>query len=139
VPVGRHFVRGFCERGNSCCFNHSENITIHRSRKVFICGLSPHTTEVGLRRKLPTLGLTVIYKSVSIRQSWPCVELASPRESQKLVKKGNIVINGSPVETRSYKSVAERQLACIADFCRRIIFLGDLTKSTTCDIIRLTL
>jgi len=139
VPVCRHFVRGFCERGDSCCFHHIESGTVHQSPKVFICGLPPNTTEVALRRKLSTLGISVINKSVSIHQSWPCVELASPREAQKLIKMGNIVINGSFVEVRSWKSVAERQRARIADISRRSIFLGGLTKSTTCDIVRLTL
>jgi len=139
VPVCRHFVRGFCERGNSCCFHHIENKTVHQSRKVFICGLPPHTTEVELRRKLSSLGLSVNNKSVSTHQSWPCVELASPREAQKLVKKGNTVINGSSVEIRSWKSVAERQRSCIADISRLLIFLGGLTKSITRDTIRLIL
>jgi len=49
------------------------------------------------------------------------------------------MINGSLIEVRPWKSVAEKQRARIADISRRSIFLGGLTKSTTCDTIRSTL
>jgi len=137
VPFCRHFFRGFCERGNSCCFNHCDKRTTHPSQKVFICGLPPNTTEVALRRQLTNLGFSV-NKNVSIHKFLTCVEFGSPNEAQKFIKKG-IMINGSLVKLRSWKSVAERNRARIADITRRSIFLGGLAESTTCNIIRLTL
>jgi len=100
--------------------------------------LPPNTTEVALRRQLTILGFSVINKNVSIHKSWPCVEFGSPNEAQKFIKTG-IMINGSLVELRSWKSVAERYRVRIADITRRSIFLGGLAESTTCKIIRLTL
>jgi len=138
VPVCRLFFRGFCERGNSCCFNHCEKRTTHPSQKVFICDLPPNTTEVALRRQLTILGFSVINKNVSIHKSWPCVEFGSPNEAQKFIKKG-IMINGSLVKLCSWKFVAERYRTRIADISRRSIFLGGLAENTTCKAIRLTL
>jgi len=136
VPVCRHFFRGFCERGNSCCFHHNEKRTIHQSQKVFICGLPPNTTEVALRRQLTFLGFNII--NINVNKSWPYVEFESPNEAQKFIKKG-IMINGYLLKVRSWKSVAKRQRARIADITRRSIFLGGLAESTTCSIIKLTL
>jgi len=131
-----HFLRGFCERGDSCRFQHSFTDATYHSQKVFLPGLPSDITEVALQKKLSDLGCNLINKLVSLHKSWPRVCLGSPEEAQFLFNKGKISINGHPVEVRPWKAVAEKKRERVANITRRSIFLGGLPIGVTCKMIR---
>lgn len=131
-----HFLRGYCERGNSCRFQHSFTDATHHSQKVFLPGLPSDITEVALQEKLSDMGCNLINKLVSLHKSWPRVCLGSPEEAQVLFKKGKFSINGHPVEVRPWNAVAEKKRERVADITRRSIFLGGLPIGVTCKMIR---
>merc|ERR1719317_210092 len=131
-----HFLRGYCERGDSCRFQHSFTDATHQAQKVFLPGLPSDISEVALQKKLSDLGCNFINKLVSLHKSWPRVCLGSPEEAQFLYMKGKISINGHPVEVRPWQVVAEKKRKRVADITRRSIFLGGLPIGITCKMIR---
>jgi len=139
LPVCRHFVRGFCERGSSCRFQHCMTDIAHQTKTVFLCGLPPHISEISLRKQLYILGFNVLNKRMSLHKSWPCVQLKSAAEAKKLVEKRTFSINGFLVSVRTWQSVVRSKRERVADITRRSIFLGGLGKGTTCRIIRMEL
>jgi len=133
----RHFLRGYCQRGNSCCFQHSFTDADYHAQKVFLSGLPPDITEVSLRKQLSDLGCNVVNKLLSLHKSWPRVCLGSTQEAQMLLKRGKILISGRIVEVRSWQQVAEKQRERVEDITRRSVFLGGLPKGVTCKMIRM--
>jgi len=92
-----HFLRGYCERGDSCRFQHRFTDANNDSQKVFLSGLPP-ITEVSLLKQLSDLGCNVVSKQLSLHKSWPCICLGSPHEAQMLLQRGKISISGHTVE-----------------------------------------
>jgi len=134
--VCKHFLRGYCEWGDSCCFQHSYTDATHHSQKVFLPGLPSDVSEVALRNKLSGLGCNLVNKLLRLHKSWPRVCLGSPEEAQLLLEKGKISINGHSVEVRPWHVVAEKKRERLADIARRSIFLGGLPFGLTCRTIR---
>merc|ERR1719233_1544340 len=48
----RHFLKGCCNRGDSCDFQHDESIFCSDDQKVFLDGLPTHITDKVLRDAL---------------------------------------------------------------------------------------
>merc|ERR1719494_1063938 len=48
----RHFLKGHCQRGESCGFRHDHSVFCTDMQKVFLGGLPPHLTSSLLRKKL---------------------------------------------------------------------------------------
>merc|ERR1719189_3493129 len=84
----RHFLKGHCERGDSCGFRHDHSVFCTDLQKVFLGGLPAHLTASLLRQKLAEQGYTVLNNPKIIRWFSPQVCLGSVEEAQKLVKNG---------------------------------------------------
>merc|ERR1719273_1351093 len=90
----RHFLKGHCERGDSCGFRHDHSVFCTDMQKVFLGGLPAHLTASILREKLAEQGYTVLNHPKILRWFSPQVCLGSVEEAQRLVEKGTIVIDG---------------------------------------------
>merc|ERR1719233_451114 len=126
-----HYLRGYCERGNSCYFKHSMTDAVHESQKVFLPGQPENTTEV-----LSHVGCNVINKAVNLHKCWSRVYPGSPDEARILFEKGRTSTSGHPVEERPWQAAAEKQRKRIADINRRSVFLGGLPTGVTWQMIR---
>merc|ERR1719397_139831 len=93
----RHFLKGHCERGESCGFRHDHSVFCTDMQKVFLGGLPPHLTSSLLRKKLTEQGYTVLNNPKILRWFSPQVCLGSVEEAQRLVQKGTIVIDTAVV------------------------------------------
>jgi len=133
----RHFLKGHCKRGKTCDFLHDPSIFCPNSQKVFLGGLPAHITEVKLRQKLSQQGYQVINKPKVLRGFAPQVCMASGEEAQKLIKKRNILIDGSLVDVRAYEAFAKGGIdKSRPDEIKRSVFLGGLSKGTTSQMIK---
>lgn len=133
----RHFLKGHCKRGKACDFLHDPSIFCPNSQKVFLGGLPAHITEVTLRQKLAQQGYKVINKPKVLRGFTPQVCMASVEEAQKLIKKRNILIDGSLVDVRAYEAFAKGGIdESRPDEMKRSVFLGGLSKGTTSQMIK---
>merc|ERR1719285_956745 len=56
----RHFLKGRCERGNTCGFRHDISVFCTDMQKVFLGGLPQHMTSSLLRQKLSEQGYKVL-------------------------------------------------------------------------------
>lgn len=133
----RHFLKGHCKRGKSCDFLHDLSIFCPNSQKVFLGGLPAHITEITLREKLAEYGYKIINRPKILRGFTPEVCMASVEEAQKLIKKKNILIDGSLVDVREYaawaKGDVERKRP---DEIKRSVFLGGLSRGTSSQMIK---
>jgi len=133
----RHFLKGHCKRGKACDFLHDPSIFCPNSQKVFLGGLPAHITEITLRQKLAQRGYKVINKPKVLRGFTPQVCMASVEEAQKLIKKRNILIDGSLVDVRAYEAFAKGGIdESRPDEIKRSVFLGGLSKGTTSQMIK---
>jgi len=133
----RHFLKGHCKRGKGCDFLHDPSIFCPNSQKVFLGGLPAHITEATLRQKLAKQGYKVINKPKVLRGFTPQVCMASVEEAQKLIKKRNILIDGSLVDVRAYEAFAKGGIdESRPDEIKRSVFLGGLSKGTTSQMIK---
>jgi len=133
----RHFLKGHCKRGKACDFLHDPSIFCPNSQKVFLGGLPTHITEVTLRQKLAEQGYKVINKPKVLRGFTPQVCMASVEDAQKLIKKRNILIDGSLVDVRAYEAFAKGGIdESRPDEMKRSVFLGGLPKGTTSQMIK---
>jgi len=133
----RHFLKGHCKRGKACDFLHDPSIFCPNSQKVFLGGLPAHITEVTLRQKLAQQGYNVINKPKVLRGFTPQVCMSSVEEAQKLIKKRNIIIDGSLVDVRAYEAFAKGGIdESRPDEIKRSVFLGGLSKGTTSQMIK---
>jgi len=128
----RHFLKGYCKRGEACDFLHDSSIFCPDLQKVFLGGLPSHITEASLRLKMAEQGYNVINKPKVLRGFTPQVCLGSIEEAQRLIKKGKLMIDGSQVDVRPYeafvKDTSEKKLP---DDIKRSVFLGGLPNGTT--------
>jgi len=128
----RHFLKGFCKRGNNCDFLHDSSIFCPDLQKVFLGGLPSHITESSLRQKLGEWGFTVINKPKVLRGFTPQVCLGSVEEAQRLIKKGKLLIDGAQVDVRPYEAfVKDTPEKKLPDDTKRSVFLGGLPTGTT--------
>lgn len=132
----RHFLKGHCERGESCGFRHDYSVFCTDLQKVFLGGLPSHLTASLLRKKLAEQGYTVLNNPKIIRWFSPQVCLGSVEEAQKLVKKGTIVIDGSVVRVRPFEAYTRDNKKKLPDEVERSVFLGGLAAGTTAEMIR---
>lgn len=128
----RHFLKGYCKRGNTCDFLHDSSIFCPDLQKVFLGGLPSHITESSLRQKMAEQGFNVINKPKVLRGFTPQVCLGSVEEAQRLIKKGKLVIDGSQVDVRPYEAfVKDTPEKKLPDDTKRSVFLGGLPNGTT--------
>jgi len=132
----RHFLKGYCNRGNACDFLHDLSIFCPISQKVFLGGLPAHITEFTLRQKLAQQGYNVINRPKVLRGFTPQVCMGSVEEAQELIAKGSILIDGSFVDVRAYGDYTTCDIERMRpEEIKRSVFLGGLSKGTTSQII----
>jgi len=130
----RHFLKGHCERGDSCGFRHDQSVFCTDLQKVFLGGLPAHLTSSLLRKKLTEQGYTVLNNPKILRWFSPQVCLGSVEEAQKLVKKGTIVIDKTVVQVRPFEAFQDNKKKQ-PDEVERSVFLGGLSPDTTAEMI----
>jgi len=128
----RHFLKGRCNRGNSCDFLHDESIFCTDEQKVFLGGLPTHITDMALRNALKRQGYKVLNKPKVLQGFSPQICLGSVEEAQELIRRGKIVIGGAFVDVRPYEAFAKDNLKTgTEDEIKRSVFLGGLSSNTT--------
>jgi len=132
----RHFLKGHCDRGDSCGFLHDQSLFCTDLQKVFLGGLPAYLTSSLLRKKLTEQGYTVLNNPKILRWFSPQVCLGSVEEAQRLVEKGNIVIDKTVVRVRPYEEFTRNKKKKLPDEVERSVFLGGLTPDTTTEMIR---
>lgn len=132
----RHFLKGHCERGESCGFRHDHSVFCTDLQKVFLGGLPAHLTASLLRQKLAEQGYTVLNHPKILRWFSPQVCLGSVEEAQKLVEKGTIVIDGAIIRVRPFEAFTRDNKKKLPDEVERSVFLGGLAAGTTAEMIK---
>jgi len=128
----RHFLKGRCNRGNTCDFLHDQSIFCSDEQKVFLGGLPPYITDKILQQALRTQGWNVINKPKVLQGFSPQICLGSVEEAQDMIRRGKIVIKGTWVDVRPFEAfVKDRLKMGTEDEIKRSIFLGGLSNSTT--------
>jgi len=131
----RHFLKGHCERGESCGFRHDHSVFCTDLQKVFLGGLPEHLTARLLRKKLAEQGYTVLNNPKIIRWFSPQVCLGSVEEAQRLVKKGTLIIDGAVIRVRPFEAFTRDNKKKLPDEVERSVFLGGLAAGTTAQMI----
>jgi len=131
----RHFLKGHCERGESCGFRHDRSVFCTDLQKVFLGGLPAHLTARLLRKKLAEQGYTVLNNPKIIRWFSPQVCLGSVWEAQRLVKKGTLIIDGKVIRVRPFEAITGDNKKKLPDEVERSVFLGGLPADTTAQMI----
>lgn len=126
----RHFLKGFCNRGDTCDFLHDNSIFCPDEQKVFLGGLPTHITADSLCTLLKEMNYTVINKPKILRGFTPQVCLSSISEAQELIRKKKIYLDNTPVDVRPYEDRKP------PDDLKRSVFLGGLAADTTVDDIK---
>jgi len=130
----RHFVKGFCMRGDSCDFLHDQSIFCSDEQKVFLGGLPLHFTSAILKTKLEEQGLTVLNNPRIKRGFTPQVCLGTVEEAEELIARRVIFLGDHRVDVRPYKDKDElRQV--LPSVVKRSVFLGGLPENTTGEMI----
>jgi len=130
----RHFVKGFCLRGDSCDFLHDPSFFCTDEQKVFLGGLPQNLTPEALNTKLEKLGLTILNKPRVMRGFTPQVCLGSVEEARRLISQGSICIDGHSVDVRPYKD-KDLLRKGFPSVVKRSVFLGGLPENTTPEMI----
>jgi len=130
----RHFVKGFCQRGELCGFLHDPSIFCSDAQKVFLGGLPLHFTPTMLKVNLEELGLTVLNNPRIMRGYSPEVCLGSVEEARELVSRKHIYIGEHRLDVRPFKDKDQlRQV--VPSPAKRSVFLGGLPEDTTAEMI----
>jgi len=132
----RHFLKGHCERGDTCGFRHDRSVFCTNKQKVFLGGLPTNMTSSLLTEKLAEQGYTVLNPPKILRGFSPNVCLGSVEEAKKLIEKGSIFIDGTVVRVRSFEGYNPDNIKSLPDEVERSVFLGGLTLCTTSDMIK---
>merc|ERR550534_3058366 len=130
----RHFVKGFCLRGESCEFLHDPSIFCTDEQKVFLGGLPLHMTPEILKDKLEKQGLTVLNKPKIMRGFTPQVCLGSVEQADHLIAKRFLYIDDHRVDVRPYQD-KEQLRQGLPSVVKRSVFLGGLPEDTTGEMI----
>jgi len=132
----RHFLKGYCMRGDSCGFRHDKSVFSSDLQKVFLEGLPPKLNSSLLRKKLAELGYTVLNNPRVMRWYAPNVCLGSVEEAQRLIEKGTIVMDQMVVRVRPFEARSSNNQIKKPDETERSVFLGGLRLGTTPEMIR---
>jgi len=130
----RHFVKGFCSRGEMCEFLHDSSIFCTDEQKVFLGGLPLHITPQILKDKLENQGLTVLNKPKIMRGFTPQVCLGSVEQAEKLIARRFVYIDEHRLDVRPYQD-REQLRKGLPSVVKRSVFLGGLPEDTTGDMI----
>jgi len=130
----RHFVKGFCLRGDSCDFLHDQSFFCTDEQKVFLGGLPRSLTPEALKTKLEEQGFRVLNKPKIIRGFTPQVCLSSVEEAEKLIAQRAISIDGHRVDVRPYQDRDQLRNG-LPNLAKRSVFLGGLPEDTTGEMI----
>jgi len=130
----RHFVKGFCLRGESCEFLHDASIFCPDEQKVFLGGLPLHMTPGILKDKLEMQGLTVLNRPKIMRGFSPQVCLGSVEQAEMLIAKRFLYIDEHRVDVRPYQD-REQLRQGLPSIVKRSVFLGGLPENTTSEMI----
>merc|ERR1719233_2030104 len=106
----RHFLKGWCNRGDSCNFLHDESSFCSNKQKVFLGGLSPNITDKVLLEALRMQGYSVLNKPKVLQGFCPQICLGSVQEAQSMVRRGKIVVKGAWVDVRPYEAFSKDSL-----------------------------
>jgi len=126
----RHFVKGFCIRGDACDFLHDESVFCTDEQKVFLGGLPLNFTPEVLKDKLEAKGFRVLNKPKIMRGFTPKVCLGSVEEAEKLIAQRYIFIGKHRVDVRPYQDKDQLRKG-LPSVVKRSVFLGGLSESTT--------
>jgi len=132
----RHFLKGFCNRGDTCDFLHDNSIFCPDEQKVFLGGLPTHITADTLCTLLKEMNYTVINKPKILRGFTPQVCLSSISEAQELIRKKKIYLDNTPVDVRPYEDRKPPGPRQPSDDLKRSVFLGGLAADTTVEDIK---
>jgi len=130
----RHFVKGFCSRGECCEFLHDPSIYCSDDQKVFLGGLPSDITPQILKDKLEDQGLTVLNRPKIMRGFTPQVCLGSIEQAEKLIASRFLYIDEHRVDVRPYQD-REQLRKGLPSVVKRSVFLGGLPESTTGEMI----
>jgi len=130
----RHFVKGFCLRGNSCEFLHDPSIFCTDEQKVFLGGLPLHMTSAILKAKLEEQGITVLNKPRIMRGFTPQVCVGSVEQAERLIAARFLYIDDFRVDVRPYQD-REQLRQGLPSIVKRSVFLGGLPEDTTGEMI----
>lgn len=132
----KHFLKGHCERGDSCGFRHDPSVFCSDMQKVFLGGLPAQLNSRLLSKKLEEQGYTVLNKPKIYKWFSPNVCLGSVEEAQKLVERGTISIGTAVVRVRPFEAFTRDHKKKEPDEVERSVFLGGLKPSTTVEMIK---
>jgi len=130
----RHFVKGFCLRGDSCDFLHDPSVLCTDEQKIFLGGLPPHLTAETLKSKLEGQGLIILNKPRIMRGFTPQVCLHSAKVAERLVNQRFIFIDDNRVDVRPYQDRDQLRKG-LPSVVKRSVFLGGLPEGTTGEMI----
>jgi len=130
----RHFVKGFCLRGDTCDFLHDPSVLCSDEQKVFLGGLPPHLTAETLKSKLEGQGLIILNKPRIMRGFTPQICLDSVKVAEGLIKQRFILIDNHRVDVRPYQDRDELRNG-LPSVVKRSVFLGGLAEGTTGEMI----
>jgi len=134
--VCRHFAAGYCRRGDNCDFTHDIMNSHPDTQKVFLGGLPRSITSRKLVWELKKQGYRVINTPKVLRRYSPQVCLGSIEETELMLQKGTIIIDGCTVDVRPYKAFTQKEMDRQLHINRRSVFLGGLTSAMTVRTIK---
>jgi len=133
----RHFLKGWCNRGDSCNFLHDESSFCSNKQKVFLGGLSPNITDKVLLEALRMQGYSVLNKPKVLQGFCPQICLGSVQEAQSMVRRRKILIAGEFVDVRPYEAFIKDGLKIGSkNIIKRSVFLRGLPSNTTGRMIK---
>jgi len=130
----RYFVKGFCDRADSCEFLHDQSIFCTDEQKVFLGGLPLHITSVILIAKFEEQGMTVLNKPIIMRGFCPEVCLGSVEQAKRLVAQRFFYIANYRLDVRPYQDKQQMRKG-LRSMVKRSVFLGGLPENTTGDMV----
>jgi len=126
----RHFLKGFCERGDTCGFIHDSSIFFDDKQKVFLDSVPQHLGAAQLRKKFFKLGYTITNTPRILKGFSVLVCLKSVDEARRLTYQGAVMLDGLLIKVRPFKD------DCPDGTVRCSVFLGGLSEGTTARMIK---
>lgn len=126
----RHFLKGFCERGDTCGFIHDSSIFFDDKQKVFLDCVPQHLGAAELRQKFFKLGYTITNTPRILKGFSVLVCLQSVFEARRLIYQEGVMLDGLLIKVRPFKDDSPDA----ADKCS--VFLGGLSEGTTARMIK---
>lgn len=126
----RHFLKGFCKRGDGCDFLHDSSIFCPDEQKIFLGGLPAHMDAPLLVQRLQELGYDVINKPKVLRGFSPQICFGTVSQAQKLIGIGKVFLDGHAVDVRPFVDKKP------PDTVKKSVFLGGLPVGITASDIK---